>query len=518
LTTSLDGIHNYNLEEMIINLQRTKTTMSSTNIIFNFDNSYSRLPDRFFQKINPEAVEDPKLIVFNRNLGNSLGIDNIQSKDALAATFSGNELPTGSDPIALAYAGHQFGNFVNQLGDGRAVLLGEVVNKDQERFDIQLKGSGKTRFSRQGDGKSALGPVIREYILSEAMHALNIPTTRALAAVTTGEDVFRETKLPGGILTRVAKSHIRVGTFEYFMARNDLKHLKILANYVLERLYPEALESKNPYLQMLETIAEKQSQLIANWMRIGFIHGVMNTDNTSISVETIDYGPCAFMDEYNPQTVYSSIDHHGRYAFANQAQIAHWNLACLSGCLIPLVDKNEEQSKEKINKVLERFSKSVNDEISTTMIRKIGLKHQSQEGLEHLKALLKLMHENKTDYTLTFRLLSDAAHGETKEFISLFETHDAISDWIAAWKKLLDKEENNTSEIAEYMNSINPLYIPRNHLVERAIQLGVEEQDFSYMLKLSKILEQPFTPQDIEPEFHLPPKEEEKVLQTFCGT
>lgn len=492
--------------------------MSSSNIIFNFDNSYSRLPDRFFQKISPEAVEDPKLIAFNRNLGSSLGIDNIKSKDTLAATFSGNELPAGADPIALAYAGHQFGNFVNQLGDGRAVLLGEVVNKDQERFDIQLKGSGKTRFSRQGDGKSALGPVIREYILSEAMHALNIPTTRALAAVTTGEDVFRETKLPGGILTRVAKSHIRVGTFEYFMARNDLKHLKILANYVLERLYPEALESKNPYLQMLETIAEKQSQLIANWMRIGFIHGVMNTDNTSISVETIDYGPCAFMDEYNPQTVYSSIDHHGRYAFANQAQIAHWNLACLSGCLIPLVDKNEDKSKAEINKVLESFSKNVNDEISRKMTQKIGLEKPDQEGLEHLKALLKLMHESKTDYTLTFRSLSDVAQGEAKEFISFFDTKDSISDWIKGWQKLLSKQGKDRSETADLMNSLNPLYIPRNHLVERAIRSGVSDQDFSYMLKLSKILEEPFTRQDIEPEFQLPPKEEEKVHQTFCGT
>ncbi len=463
-------------------------------------------------------VEDPKLIAFNRNLGSSLGIDNIKSKDTLAATFSGNELPAGADPIALAYAGHQFGNFVNQLGDGRAVLLGEVVNKDQERFDIQLKGSGKTRFSRQGDGKSALGPVIREYILSEAMHALNIPTTRALAAVTTGEDVFRETKLPGGILTRVAKSHIRVGTFEYFMARNDLKHLKILANYVLERLYPEALESKNPYLQMLETIAEKQSQLIANWMRIGFIHGVMNTDNTSISVETIDYGPCAFMDEYNPQTVYSSIDHHGRYAFANQAQIAHWNLACLSGCLIPLVDKNEDKSKAEINKVLESFSKNVNDEISRKMTQKIGLEKPDQEGLEHLKALLKLMHESKTDYTLTFRSLSDVAQGEAKEFISFFDTKDSISDWIKGWQKLLSKQGKDRSETADLMNSLNPLYIPRNHLVERAIRSGVSDQDFSYMLKLSKILEEPFTRQDIEPEFQLPPKEEEKVHQTFCGT
>ncbi len=267
--------------------------MPSNNIDINFDNSYSRLPENFYEKINPESVKDPKLIVFNNDLGKELGIGNTASKETLSKVFSGNLLPDGSEPIALAYAGHQFGNFVPQLGDGRALLLGEIVNQEQKRFDIQLKGSGKTKFSRQGDGKSALGPVIREYILSEAMHALNVPTTRALAAVTTGEDVFRETRLPGGILTRVAKSHVRVGTFEYFMARKDLKNLKILADYVLERLYPQALESKNPYLNMLQTIAEKQAQLIAKWMRIGFIHGVMNTDNTSIAVETIDYGPCA---------------------------------------------------------------------------------------------------------------------------------------------------------------------------------------------------------------------------------
>ena len=492
--------------------------MPSTNIDVNFDNSYSRLPKNFFEKINPESVKDPKLIVFNHDLGNKLGIENTGSKETLSKVFSGNLLPDGSEPIALAYAGHQFGNFVPQLGDGRAVLIGEIINQEQGRFDIQLKGSGKTKFSRQGDGKSALGPVIREYILSEAMHSLNVPTTRALAAVTTGEDVFRETRLPGGILTRVAKSHVRVGTFEYFMARKDLKNLKILADYVLERLYPQALESKNPYLKMLQSIAEKQSQLIAKWMGIGFIHGVMNTDNTSIAVETIDYGPCAFMDEYDPQTVYSSIDHHGRYAFANQAQIAHWNLACLSGCLIPLVDKNEDKSKAEINKVLENFSKNVNDEISKKMTQKIGLEKPDQESLEHLRALLKLMHENKTDYTLTFRSLSEVAQGEAKGFISFFDKEDSISDWIKDWEKLLSKQGKDRSETVDSMNSINPLYIPRNHLVERAIQSGVIDQDFSYMLKLSKILEQPFTPQDIEPEFHLPPKEEEKVHQTFCGT
>ena len=338
--------------------------MTPKQIAFNFDNSYSRLPDIFYENVNPQSVKQPQLITFNKALGQSLGIRNLASNELLAETFSGNSIPNGANPIALAYAGHQFGHFVNQLGDGRAVLLGEVINGENERFDIQLKGSGKTKFSRQGDGRSALGPVIREYILSEAMHALNVPTTRALAAVTSGEDVYRETPLPGGIFTRVAKSHVRVGTFEYFVAQNDHQNLKILADYVIERLFPEALDSANPYLEMLHSFSDKQSKLISKWMGIGFIHGVMNTDNTSVAGETTDYGPCGFMDEYNPQACFSSIDHHGRYAFANQPQIAQWNLACLASCLLSLIDKNETKAKEKINAVLTDFSTRFNKAIS----------------------------------------------------------------------------------------------------------------------------------------------------------
>ena len=492
--------------------------MTPNQITFNFDNSYSRLPDIFYENVNPQPVKQPQLITFNQALGHSLGIQNLESNALLAETFSGNFIPNGSSPIALAYAGHQFGHFVNQLGDGRAVLLGEVINGQNERFDIQLKGSGKTKFSRQGDGRSALGPVIREYILSEAMHALNVPTTRALAAVTSGEDVYRETSLPGGVFTRVAKSHIRIGTFEYFMAQNDHQNLKILADYVIERLFPEALDADNPYLEMLYSFSEKQSKLIGKWMGIGFIHGVMNTDNTSVAGETIDYGPCAFMDEYNPQAVFSSIDHHGRYAFANQPQIAQWNLACLASCLLSLVDKNETKAKEKINDLLTDFSTKVNKAISKTMVRKIGLNHKNKKHTEHLKKLLKIMHEEKPDYTLSFRHLSDVINNEEEAFKSQFANKDLISDWLNAWKTLLNKETNKTDEIYNSMNSVNPLYIPRNHLVERAIKLAIEDNDFSYMLELSEVLENPFIKQDVDADFSLPPKEDEKVHQTFCGT
>ena len=492
--------------------------MSPKQIAFNFDNSYSRLPDIFYENVNPQSVKQPQLITFNKALGQSLGIQNLASNELLAETFSGNSIPNGANPIALAYAGHQFGHFVNQLGDGRAVLLGEVINGENERFDIQLKGSGKTKFSRQGDGRSALGPVIREYILSEAMHALNVPTTRALAAVTSGEDVYRETPLPGGIFTRVAKSHIRIGTFEYFVAQNDYQNLKILADYVIERLYPKALDSANPYLEMLHSFSDKQSKLIGKWMGIGFIHGVMNTDNTSVAGETIDYGPCAFMDEYNPQACFSSIDHHGRYAFANQPQIAQWNLACLASCLLSLIDKNETKAKEKINAVLTDFSKRVNKAISKTMVGKIGLDHKNKEHAELLKKLLKIMHEEKPDYTLSFRHLSDVINNKEEAFKSQFANKDLISDWINSWKALLNKEPNKTDDIYHSMNSVNPLYIPRNHLVERAIKLAIDDNDFSYMLELSKILDNPFITQDVHDDFSRPPTEDEKVHQTFCGT
>ncbi|MFM1569726.1 MAG: protein adenylyltransferase SelO, partial [SAR86 cluster bacterium] len=364
-----------------------------------FDNSYQNLPQDFFERINPVPVKDPQLIIFNNDLGKSLGIDQKINKKELANIFSGNEILKGSSPIALAYAGHQYGNFVNQLGDGRAVLLGEVSTPNQERFDMQLKGSGQTRFSRQGDGRSPLGPVIREYVVSEAMNALGIPSTRSLAAVTTGEKVFREVILPGGILTRIAKSHIRVGTFEYFAAQKNTENLKTLADYTIKRHFPSLKDVANPYLSLLEIVSERQIELISKWMGVGFIHGVMNTDNTSIVGETIDYGPCAFMDEYNPSTVFSSIDAHGRYAFGNQPLIAQWNMACFANSLLGLIDKDTEKATDKAQKVINNFPNKMSEAMMSVMCKKIGLDSTKPNSKETLTKLLRIMLDNKSDYT-----------------------------------------------------------------------------------------------------------------------
>ncbi len=374
--------------------------------MFKFDNSYSRLPENFYERIDPIAVKNPKLIRFNKLLAEEIGLDPIKDNNHLETIFSGNVLPKDSDPIALAYAGHQFGHFVPQLGDGRAVLLGEVSNHDGFRFDIQLKGSGPTSFSRGGDGRAPLGPVIREYIMSEAMHFLNIPTTRSLAMVATDELVSRETLLPGGVLTRIASSHIRVGTFEYFAAQGDQKNLKLLANYAINRHYSNIDESNNRYQIFLESVCDKQASLIAKWMEVGFIHGVMNTDNTSISGETIDYGPCAFMDSYHPETVFSSIDHHGRYAYGNQPNIAQWNLARLSECLLPLIDNDSNKAITIAEEILDSFGRKFEDYWFSGMCEKIGLPGSKKNNRALLQDLLKLMQKNKSDFTLTFWYLT----------------------------------------------------------------------------------------------------------------
>ncbi|HJM14783.1 MAG TPA: YdiU family protein, partial [SAR86 cluster bacterium] len=363
-------------------------------------NSYIGLPEEFYQVIKPVPVKSPQLLAFNQELVEELGLE-IGPKQAIQY-FSGNSVPENTIPIALNYAGHQFGNFVHELGDGRATLIGEI-EVGKERFDIQLKGSGPTKFSRQGDGRSALGPVIREYIISEAMHHLKIPTTRALAAVSTGEHVFREQIEPGGILTRIAKSHIRVGTFEYFASRQQWEDVKHLADYTIQRHFPEIRELDNHYLELLKAVSRKQAKLIAKWMSVGFIHGVMNTDNFTISGETLDYGPCAFIDEYDPATVYSSIDHGGRYAFGNQPSIAAWNLASLAGCLISLIDNDSKIANELATKVLDDFSINTNQEILDIMCHKIGLDGNSEQHQIILKDLLKIMIPNQADYTLSFR-------------------------------------------------------------------------------------------------------------------
>ena len=484
-----------------------------------FDNSYQNLPQDFFERINPVPVKDPQLIIFNNDLGRSLGIDQKINKKELANIFSGNEILKGSSPIALAYAGHQFGNFVNQLGDGRAVLLGEVSTPNQERFDMQLKGSGQTRFSRQGDGRSPLGPVIREYVVSEAMNALGIPSTRSLAAVTTGEKVFREVILPGGILTRIAKSHIRVGTFEYFAAQKNTENLKTLADYTIKRHFPSLKDAANPYLSLLEIVSVRQIELISKWMGVGFIHGVMNTDNTSIVGETIDYGPCAFMDEYNPSTVFSSIDAHGRYAFGNQPLIAQWNMACFANSLLGLIDKDTEKATSKAQKVINNFPNKMSEAVMSVMCKKIGLDSTKTNSQEALTKLLRIMLDNKSDYTLTFRYLSEIIKGKRdSSFKQQFLEHNQISNWLKEWKELIKDQDLAKKEIVLSMESSNPVFIPRNHLVERAIEAAVENNDFSEMKTLLTILSKPYEEQSKYGEYMKPPKPLEVVHQTFCGT
>ena len=484
-----------------------------------FDNSYQNLPQDFFERINPVPVRDPQLIIFNNDLGKSLGIDQKINKKELANIFSGNEILKGSSPIALAYAGHQYGNFVNQLGDGRAVLLGEVSTPNQERFDMQLKGSGQTRFSRQGDGRSPLGPVIREYVVSEAMNALGIPSTRSLAAVTTGEKVFREVLLPGGILTRIAKSHIRVGTFEYFAAQKNTENLKTLADYTIKRHFPSLKDAANSYLSLLEIVSDRQIELISRWMGVGFIHGVMNTDNTSIVGETIDYGPCAFMDEYNPSTVFSSIDAHGRYAFGNQPLIAQWNMACFANSLLALIDKDTEKATAKAQKVINNFPNKMGEAVMNVMCKKIGLDGTKTNCHETLTKLLKIMLDNKSDYTLTFLYLSDIIKGKGDNlFKQQFLNPNQISNWLKEWKELIKDQNLAKKAIALSMEGSNPVFIPRNHLVERAIEAAVESNDFSEMKTLLTILSKPYEEQSRYGEYMKPPKSHEVVHQTFCGT
>ena len=477
-------------------------------------NSYIGLPEDFYQVINPLPVKSPKLIAFNEDLAKDLGLT--MDPDEALKYFSGNSIPKNTTPIALNYAGHQFGNFVHELGDGRATLLGEI-EVDKERFDVQLKGSGPTKFSRQGDGRSALGPVIREYIISEAMHHLNIPTTRALAAVSTGEHVFREQIEQGGILTRIAKSHIRVGTFEYFASRQQWENVKLLADYTIQRHFPEIRELDNHYLELLKAVSNRQSKLIAKWMSVGFIHGVMNTDNFTISGETLDYGPCAFMDEYDPATVYSSIDHGGRYAFGNQPSIAAWNLASLAGCLISFIDSDSKKANELATKVLDDFSINTNQEILNVMCQKIGLEGKSDQHQTILKELLKIMIPNQADYTLSFRFLSQALLDKDSLFLDQFKEQEKINEWLSNWKLTVKELDLDAEEMVKKMDSINPIYIPRNHNVDKAIKAAYEE-NLEPMNELLEASKNPFKENKKYSHLTIPPKEEEKILQTFCGT
>jgi uncharacterized protein YdiU (UPF0061 family) len=488
---------------------------------FPFQNTYAALPANFFARVAPTPVASPRLIKLNRALAIHLGLDPdvLQSPEG-AEILSGKTVPAGADPIAMAYAGHQFGQFVPQLGDGRAILLGEVIDKDGVRRDIQLKGSGRTPFSRRGDGRAALGPVLREYVVSEAMFALGIPTTRSLAAVVTGEPVMRETVLPGAVLTRVAASHIRVGTFQYFAARGDTEAVRRLADHVIERHYPELAGAARPYHALLEAVVGRQAALVARWLHVGFIHGVMNTDNTSIAGETIDYGPCAFMDAYDPATVFSSIDEMGRYAYANQPRIALWNLTRFAECLLPLFDENQDKAIEEAQAILGNFPEKFSTVYQAGLTRKIGLFTARDDDEALVQDLLNAMTDGKADFTLTFRRLSEAAEDPAAdaEVRALFAEPAAYDEWAARWRQRISEEPQTPAERRAAMRAVNPAFIPRNHRVEEVIQAAVSSDDYAPFEKLLTVLSKPY---DDQPEFAAyadPPEPHERVLQTFCGT
>jgi uncharacterized protein YdiU (UPF0061 family) len=483
--------------------------------MLSFDNSYCALPDRFFARVRPTAVAAPRMIKFNHALAAELGIDADLDNDEGAAIFSGNAVPAGANPISMAYAGHQFGAFVPQLGDGRAILLGEVIDVNGVRRDIQLKGAGRTPFSRGGDGRAAIGPVLREYAVSEAMHALGIPTTRALAAVTTGDQVYRETALPGAVLTRVAASHIRVGTFQFFAARGDLEGLRALADYAIDRLYPDLKNGANPYLALLRRVAERQASLVARWLGIGFIHGVMNTDNSSISGETIDFGPCAFMEAYDPATVFSSIDRGGRYAYQNQGGIAQWNVARLAETLLPLIDADAERAVEAANQVVIDFAGMFTKAWSGVMRGKLGLETEEDGDGELIQSLLDLLQASEVDYTRAFRSLSE----DEAAFAALFAEPSGPSQWLARFRERAAREATSDVERLRKMRAVNPVYIPRNHLVEEAITAAAERDDFQPFETLLDVLSHPYEKRPSVPErYELPARPEERVLRTFCGT
>jgi uncharacterized protein YdiU (UPF0061 family) len=416
----------------------------------------------------------------------------------------------------MAYAGHQFGNWVPQLGDGRAILLGEIIDKKGLRRDIQLKGCGPTPFSRMGDGRAWLGPILREYILSEAMENLGIPTTRALIAISTGEKVYREKEFPGAILTRVAFSHIRVGTFQYFSSRKDLEGLKILADYVINRHYENCIKDKNPYLSLLKEVIKRQAYLVSKWMGIGFIHGVLNTDNTSIYGETIDYGPCAFMDEYQSNKVFSSIDQTGRYAYINQPTIVAWNIACLASCLLPLISDNEKKAISLAQSAVDEFTNIYKSQWLKIFRNKLGLRKNSEDDEKLIKDLLNLMEKNKTDFTLTFRSLSSLINNDDKDFKKYFLSNN-INDWVDKWRNRILLEANDKKDIFKYINTINPVFIPRNHRIEEIITKALEG-DYSYFEILNKVLMRPYDDQDEYKEYQKPPQENQIVNETFCGT
>ncbi|MDA9084762.1 YdiU family protein [Candidatus Pelagibacter sp.] len=477
-----------------------------------FDNTYSKLPDYFISNTIPTPVKFPELIILNDSLTEDLGLNfSEMNKENLSRLFSGNLLPEGSKAIAQAYAGHQFGHFT-MLGDGRAILIGEHISKNNERFDIQFKGSGKTPFSRNGDGRAALGPMLREYIISEAMHSLNIPTTRSLAVVKTGEDVVRENILQGAILTRVASSHLRVGTFQYVTARENKKELKTLVNYTIDRHYPNIKTSKNQALDLLKVLMEKQIDLVINWMRVGFIHGVMNTDNMTISGETIDYGPCAFMDTYDPQTVFSSIDQLGRYAYFNQPSITKWNLARFAECMVSLIDEDKDKAINMATETINTFEIIYEKKWLNMMRDKLGLFGEDTKDQVLILDLLTWMHQNKADYTNTFCFLMN----EKVKNIKIYDD-DNFLIWKKRWQERSKTNNNTPEKCLKLMRTVNPLIIPRNHKVEEALN-AANDNDLTLFKKLITILEKPYQNQKDIVDYQSPSLVVDKKYQTFCGT
>lgn len=488
---------------------------------FPFDNSYAALPEGFFARVAPTPVAAPRLIKLNTPLARQLRLDPdwLASPDGVEV-LAGKRVPEGADPIAMAYAGHQFGQFVPQLGDGRAVLLGEVIDIDGVRRDIQLKGSGPTPFSRRGDGRAALGPVLREYIVSEAMQALGIPTTRSLAAVLTGERVQRETGLPGAVLTRVASSHIRIGTFQFFAARGDRDGVRQLADHAIARHYPHLKDQPQPYSALLEAVITRQAALVARWLLVGFIHGVMNTDNTSISGETIDYGPCAFMDAYDPAQVFSSIDQFGRYAYGNQPRIALWNLTRLAECLLPLFGEDQEAGVRQAQAILEGFGPQFTAAYQAGLRAKIGLTTEQPADEALVQDLLDAMAKGAADFTLTFRRLADAAADANADGAvrALFDAPELFDAWAIKWRARLAAEPQDANQRRDAMRKVNPAFIPRNHRIEAVIRAAVDRDDYAPFEELLGVLAKPFDDQPDVADYGAPPLPQERVLQTFCGT
>lgn len=483
------------------------------NIGWNFDNSYIHLPEKFYTRQNPTPVSSPKLVILNEELAKYLGLDiqALKGKDGVDI-LSGNSVPKGASPIAQAYAGHQFGHFT-MLGDGRVLLLGEQISPKGERFDIQLKGSGRTPYSRGGDGRAPLGPMLREYIISEALKGLGIPTTRSLAVVSTGEIIIRQTPLPGGILTRVASSHIRIGTFQYISAYGSVEELQILAEYTLQRHFPDVAGDGDRYIKLLRKVISLQAELIAKWQLVGFIHGVMNTDNMAISGESIDFGPCAFMDSYDPKTVFSSIDHFGRYAYGNQPKIAAWNLARFAETLLPLLHDDEDKAIEMANEEIRNFFKIYNGFWLNGMRKKLGMFGEEAEDESIIMDLLSIMEKYKADFTNTFRALTiDQLCG-----MELFSTSE-FAQWKEKWQARLNRHGRSKEEVKQLMKENNPAIIPRNHRVEEALEAAVKRGDYSVMKRFLNVLSNPYAYSAEQEEYSKLPPPSTEPYRTFCGT